>query len=177
MWRGAILALCIAAGLPGEALAASADAGKAVAIALPVAAGGIALLHDWDWTGVEQLALDTALTAGTALALKQVVREQRPDLSNWQSFPSETAAVAFAPAAFLWDRYGWEYGVPAYLAAGYAGYSVVNAKEHHWWDVAASAGIAWTYSRIFTTEFHHRRFYGSVYADTHGAYFHFDYRW
>ena len=52
----------------------------------------------------------------------------------------------------------------------------MNAKEHHWWDVATSAGVAWTYSRIFTTEWHHRRFYGNVYADTHGAYFNFDFR-
>ena len=73
--------------------------GKAVAIALPLAAGGITLLHDWDWTGTAQLALDEGLTVGTALVLKQVVREQRPDMSNFQSFPSETAAVAFAPAA------------------------------------------------------------------------------
>ena len=171
-----LVVLCAAALLPCQAMASSGDSGKAVAIALPLAAGGITLLHDWDWTGTAQLALDTGLTVGTALVLKQVVKEQRPDKSNWQSFPSETAAVAFAPAAFLWDRYGWEYGVPAYLAAGYAGYSVVNAKEHHWWDVAASAGIAWTYSRIFTTEWHHKRFYGSVYADTHGAYFNFDYK-
>jgi hypothetical protein len=177
MWRRVVLALCFTAALSSEASATTADAGKAVAIALPLAAGGVALFHDWDWNGVAQLGIDTGLTVGTALVLKQIVKEQRPDMSNWQSFPSETAAVAFAPAAFLWDRYGWEYGVPAYLAAGYAGYSVVNAKEHHWWDVAASAGIAWTYSRIITTEWHHRRFYGSVYADSHGAYFHFDYRW
>jgi membrane-associated phospholipid phosphatase len=177
MWRRAALVLCLAAGLPCEALASSADTGKAVAIALPIAAGGVALFHDWDWTGVAQLTLDTGLTVGTALVLKQIVHEERPDGSDMKSFPSETAAVAFAPAAFLWDRYGWQYGVPAYLAAGYVGYSVVNAKEHHWWDVAASAGIAWTYSRIFTQEWHHRRFYGSVYADTHGAYFSVDYKW
>jgi hypothetical protein len=177
MWRRTILALCFSAALPSAALADDATAGKAVAIALPIAAGGISLLHDWDWTGVAQLGIDTGLSVGTALVLKQIVKEQRPDKSNWQSFPSETAAVAFAPAAYLFDRYGWEYGVPAYLAAGYAGYSVVHAKEHHWYDVAASAGIAWTYSRIITTEWHRRRFYGSVYADTHGAYFQLDYRW
>lgn len=176
MRKWAVVVLCVSAFLPSHAMASSADTGKAVAIALPIAAGGISLLHDWDWSGVAQLTVDTGLTVGTALVLKQIVREERPDGSDMKSFPSETAAVAFAPAAYLWDRYGWQYGVPAYLAAGYAGYSVVNAKEHHWWDVAASAGIAWTYSRIFTTEWHHRRFYGSVYADTHGAYFSVDYR-
>ena len=71
-----------------------------------------------------------------------IVREQRPDKSDFQSFPSDTAALAFAPAQFLWDRYGWEYGVPAYLAAGFVGYSRVDAKKHHWYDVAASAGMS-----------------------------------
>jgi hypothetical protein len=177
MRRRVVLALSITALLPCQALASSADSGKVVAIALPVAAGGITLLHDWDWTGVAQLSIDTGLTVGTALILKQIVKEERPDGSNMQSFPSETAAVAFAPAAYLWDRYGWQYGVPAYLAAGYAGYSVINAKEHHWWDVAASAGIAWGYSRIFTTEWHHRRWYGSVYASSQGGFVSFDYKW
>src|SRR6185312_10960536 len=93
---------------------ASDNAGKAVAIALPIAAGGIALLHHRDWQGVSQLGIDTALTVGTVLALKQFVREQRPDHSDFRSFPSLTTAVAFAPASFLWRRYGWQYGAPAY---------------------------------------------------------------
>jgi len=90
---------------------------------------------------------------------------------------SETgrAVIAQHPGARLIGRIPIAQ-VPAYLAAGYAGYSVVNAKEHHWWDVATSAGVAWTYSRIFTSEWHHKRFYGSVYADTHGAYVNFDFR-
>lgn len=153
------------------------NAGKAVAIAIPVIAGGIALAHDWDWTGVKELTVDTGLTVGTALLLKQIVREQRPDKSDWHSFPSDTAALAFAPAAFLWDRYGWEYGAPAYLAAGYVGYERVNSKQHHWYDVAASAVIGWGYSRLITTRYVHRRFYTNVYASTNGVYADFTYRW
>jgi len=156
---------------------AGADSGKAVAIALPLAAGGITLLHDWDWQGLEQLTVDTGLTVGTALILKQIVREQRPDKSDFQSFPSDTAALAFAPASYLWDRYGWQYGIPAYLAAGYVGYERVHSKQHHWWDVAASAGIGWAYSRLITTRFHHRRFHTDVYASSDGVYAEFSYRW
>jgi hypothetical protein len=77
------------------------NAGQAVAIAIPLAAGGVALLHDWDWTGVKELTVDTGLTVGTALLLKQIVREQRPDKSDFHSFPSDTAALAFVPASFL----------------------------------------------------------------------------
>ncbi|HWA04071.1 MAG TPA: phosphatase PAP2 family protein [Rhizomicrobium sp.] len=159
------------------ARASDPNAGKAVAIALPVAAGGIALLHHWDWEGAEQLAVDTGLTVGTALILKEVVREQRPDGSDWHSFPSDTAALAFAPASFLWDRYGWQYGAPAYLVAGYVGYERVQSKQHHWYDVAASAAIGWTYSRLITTRYRHRRFYTDVYANSDGAYVNFRYQW
>ena len=84
---------------------------------------------------------------GTAYALKQFVRERRPDKSDFESFPSDTSALAFAPAQYLWDRYGWQYGVPAYLAAGFVGFSRIDAKKHHWYDVAASAGIAFTFSK------------------------------
>lgn len=144
-------------------------AGTAVAIALPLVAGGIALDHDQDWTGVAQLGADTISTVGLAYALKNVVREERPDHSDFQSFPSDTAALAFAPAAFLWDRYGWEYGVPAYAAAAFVGYSRVDAKKHHWYDVAASAGMAWGFSQIFTTRYH-SHFQVYTYATPETAY-------
>jgi membrane-associated phospholipid phosphatase len=173
------LAICLAAAASlafAQSASASSDAGKTVALAMPIAAGGIALLHDWDWQGVEQLTLDTGLTVGTALILKQIVREQRPDKSDFHSFPSETAALAFAPAQFLWDRYGWQYGVPAYLAAGYVGYERVHSKQHHWYDVAASAGISFAYSKLITTAYRHKRFYTNVYASADGAYVSFNYR-
>ena len=111
-------------------------AGTYVAIALPVVAGGIAVWKD-DWTGVKQLTAVTVLTVGTAYALKHLVRECRPfahpcshNSNDWDSFPSDTAALAFAPAGFLWNRYGWQYGLPAYAAAEFAGYSRVYAKKH-----------------------------------------------
>lgn len=146
-------ALCLAV-LPQAACAGTMEsAGTDVAIALPVLAGGLALSKK-DWTGVAELTVDTVGTVGTAYLLKQLIREQRPDKSDFESFPSDTAALAFAPAQFLWDRYGWQYGVPAYLAAGFVGYSRIDAKKHHWYDVAASAGIAFTFSKLFTTPYH-----------------------
>jgi membrane-associated phospholipid phosphatase len=127
-------------------------AGTGVAIALPLIAGGISLYKD-DRTGLAELTVDTLATVGTAYALKNIVREQRPDKSDFQSFPSDTAALAFAPAQYLWDRYGWEYGLPAYAAASFAGYSRIDAKKHHWYDVAASAGFAFGFSKLFTTRY------------------------
>lgn len=174
--RGPFLA---AVALFAQAAGASAsdNGGKAVAVALPIAAAGATLLHDWDWTGVKQLALDEGLTIGTILLLKQVVREQRPDRSDFRSFPSLTTGVAAAPAAYLWDRYGWEYGAPAYLAAGYVGYSVVKGHEHHWWDAAASIGIGWAWSRLVTSEWHERGLETDAYASSNEAYVKLTYRW
>jgi membrane-associated phospholipid phosphatase len=152
-------------------------AGQAIAIALPIAAGGFTIATD-DWTGLAELTETTGATVGTAFLLKYVVPEERPDHSNKQSFPSDTAALAFAPANFLWDRYGWQYGVPAYLAAGFVGYSRVESKQHHWWDVAASAGLAFGYDRLFTTRF--RRGYDfstNAILTPHSAFVSVNYNW
>src|SRR5205809_694724 len=90
--------------------------GTDVAIALPLIAGGITLAKD-DWKGGFQLGVDTVATVGLAYGLKHVIHEERPDKSDNKSMPSDTSALAFAPAQFLWDRYGWRYGLPAYAAA------------------------------------------------------------
>jgi membrane-associated phospholipid phosphatase len=130
------------------------SAGQDVAIALPVVAGAVSMLHDQDWDGLGEFAESTVLTVGSALILKQIVHERRPDHSDYQSFPSDTAALAYSSADYLWDRYGWEYGVPAYAAAMFVGYSRVKAKKHHWYDVAASSAIAFGFNYAFVTRYH-----------------------
>ena len=143
---------------------------------LPAVAGSISLYKD-DWVGVVQLIAVTGLTGATAFGLKQVVRERRPDGSDWKSFPSDQSALAFAPAAYLWDRYGWEYGLPAYATAGFVGYARVASDRHHWWDVAASAGIAWLYSRLLTSAYHPpANFYTGAYVTPHSAFVTVNYR-
>lgn len=172
----------IVAGLLSLALATPAkavdieSAGTATAVALPLIAGGITA-YKQDWNGSAQLLLDTGLTVGTAYALKHLVKEERPDKSDFKSFPSDTSALAFAPAQFLWDRYGWQYGLPAYLAAGFVGYSRVDAKKHHVWDVAASAVISFTYSKFITTEYRGKGLYSSLAVSPDGGYASMGYRW
>ena len=159
-------------------------AGTGIAIALPIVAGGITLLKH-DRVGTAQLVVTTALTVGTAYGLKHLVHECRPfakpcgpGSSNWDSFPSDTSALAFAPAQFLWQRYGWEYGVPAYMAAGFVGWSRVDAKKHNWGDVAASAGISLLYNELITTRFHPRNtFYTNLDANPDGVYASLHYTW
>lgn len=149
--------------------------GTALAIAEPVFAGGVSLAKN-DWTGLLELGVTTGLTVGTAYGLKYVVHEERPDHSDDKSFPSDTAALAFAPANYLWDRYGWRWGLPAYVVAGFVGYSRVEADKHHWWDVAASAGIAFAYSRFVVTPFRRYNIDASVYATPNSVYLGMNYK-
>lgn len=178
----AAIAIAVAS-VPAQALSTE-KVGTGVAVALPIVAGGLTLWKK-DWTGTAQLVVSTALTVGTAYGLKQVIKECRPfaepctkNGGGWNSMPSDTAAAAFAPAQFLWQRYGWEYGVPAYAAATFVGWSRVDAKKHHWYDVATSFGISLIYNELITTRFHERRgFYTNLNAEPGGAFASVGYRW
>jgi membrane-associated phospholipid phosphatase len=149
--------------------------GTDVAIALPVIAGGFTLYNN-DWKGAAQLTVDTAVTVGVAYGLKHVIHEQRPDKSDFQSMPSDTAALAFAPANFLWDRYGWQVGLPAYGAATFVAWSRVDAQKHHWYDVTASAALAFGVSKIFTTRYQPSGLRYGVTPTDGGMYASLDYR-
>ncbi|WP_167082845.1 phosphatase PAP2 family protein [Rhizomicrobium palustre] len=156
-------AICAAVAFACSALPLQAKmtetAGTGIAIAMPLVAGGITLLKH-DRVGTAQLFVTTALTVGTAYGLKQLIRECRPFAEpcskgggNWNSMPSDTTALAAAPAEFLRERYGWEYGIPAYAATAFVGWSRVDAQKHHWYDVAASAGISLLYNELITTRY------------------------
>jgi membrane-associated phospholipid phosphatase len=153
------------------------DLGTGVAIAMPLIAGGISV-YKHDWTGVAQLGTETFLTVGTAYALKQIVKERRPDGSDFQSFPSDTTALSASGSSYLWGRYGWSYGLPAFFATQFVSYSRVQAKQHHWYDTLASSAIAAGYGYAVTTPFKKR--YGvttNISATPNGAYVQLSYEW
>lgn len=126
--------------------------GKGIAIALPLAAGGIAL-YKHDRVGVAQFLVETTLTVGTVYALKSIVREQRPNGMDFRSFPSETTALSASGSSFLWRRYGWEYGLPAMALTQFVSYSRIQAHQHRWYDTLASSGIAIGYSALLGTRY------------------------
>jgi membrane-associated phospholipid phosphatase len=151
--------------------------GTAVAIALPLIAGSYSVYQD-DWTGVAQLIGETGLTVGTSLVLKQFVREERPNESDFSSFPSNTTALAASGSSYLWGRYGWEYGLPALAATAFVAYSRVQAKEHHWYDTLASEAISAGYGYIVTTPFQKRyNVYTDLSASPNGAAVRLSYNW
>jgi membrane-associated phospholipid phosphatase len=173
--RAGALLVVLTAGTGAAAASTLESVGTDIAIALPMVAGGIAIYKD-DWVGVGQLGVGTVATVGTAYGLKHVVREQRPDKSDYQSFPSDTVALSASGSSFLWARYGWQYGLPALAVSEFVAYTRVDAKKHHWYDTLASSGIAAGYAFVFDTRYREpRHFYSSLSASPDSAYFHLTY--
>jgi membrane-associated phospholipid phosphatase len=151
--------------------------GTGVAIALPLAAGGIAL-YKGDRLGVAQLTVETIFTVGTAYALKNIVREERPNGADDRSFPSNTTALSASGSSFLWGRYGWQYGLPAFALTQFVSYSRVQARQHHWYDTLASSAIAAGYGYTLTTPFKERFGVDTSFSGSPGGgYVQFSYAW
>lgn len=129
--------------------------GTGLSIALPLVAAGIAW-EKHDRVGIAQLAVETVFTVGTAYALKNIVREERPNGMGYQSFPSDTTALAASGSSFLWGRYGWQYGLPAIAVTQFVSYSRIQARQHRWYDTLASSAIAAGYGYVLTTPFKKR---------------------
>lgn len=106
-----------------------------------------------DYKGLKQAAFSGVTALATTYALKYIVQKQRPDGSDKLSFPSAHTMVSFTGAAFLQRRYGWKYGIPAYMLSSYVAWSRVYAKKHDWWDVLGGAAIGIGSSYIFTRPF------------------------
>src|SRR5258708_14737911 len=151
--------------------------GTGIAIALPLVAGGIAYYKN-DRVGIAQLVVESAFTLGTVYALKNIVREQRPDGSDFHSFPSETTALAASGSSFLWRRYGWEYGLPAFAMTQFVSYSRIQAHQHRWYDTLTSSGIAAGYAYMLGTPFKRRHNIDtSVEPAPDGAMIRLSYQW
>ncbi|MGC4042027.1 MAG: phosphatase PAP2 family protein [Flavobacterium sp.] len=84
------------------------------------------------------------IMASTVLSLKRITKIERPDGSDFHSFPSGHTATAFAGAEFLWQEYKdvsiW-YGISGYFVATGTGLFRIYNNKHWLTDVAAGAGI------------------------------------
>ena len=87
----------------------------------PVAgfAGSLAI---GDYQGTKQIIFSGAMNMAMTYALKYVIRKERPDHSDHHAFPSSHTSVSFQGASFIQRRYGWKFGLPAYLLSAYVGW-------------------------------------------------------
>lgn len=136
------------------------DALVAIALGLPAVQA--------DWTGDLQAGASILAAGGVSYGLKRAFPEERPDHSDDKSFPSAHAAVSFAAAASLENRYGWRVGIPAFAVASFVGAARVEARKHHWYDVAAGAGVG-TASGFLITSRHDEGVRMVPWADSQGG--------
>ena len=123
--------------------------GDLLRIALPAMALGLTYAND-DQDGRCRFYKTLLATATITYGLKLTVEKQPPNDNGESSFPSGHASIAFASAAFMERRYGLQYGLPAYLVAGYVGYSRVASDNHYVEDVLAGAAIGICTAYYFT---------------------------
>lgn len=109
-------------------------------IGIPLTAGLIALAKDDD-EGFVMFLEGAAYTIVATHSLKLAINAERPDGGNY-SFPSGHTSSATQGAAYLQFRYGWQFGIPAYVGAGLVGLSRVQNDHHYWRDVIAGAVLA-----------------------------------
>ena len=120
---------------------------------LPDATGlGLAIAkHDTE--GLNQLGLSTATCLALNYGLELCIRKDRPDGTGHHAFPSTHTAVAFNGSTFLMKRYGWKWGVPAYVVSSFVAWGRVHTDRHDWWDVLGGAAIGAGTAFIFTRPF------------------------
>ena len=106
--------------------------GDILAVALPLVAFGGTFYYD-DPEGRSQFLKSIITSTTTVWLMKEAISKVRPgdwDELEGKSYPSGHAQAVFSGASFIYTRYGWKWGVPAYLLAGLGAYSRVDAQAH-----------------------------------------------
>ncbi len=146
------LVLLLSAGIYAQSRK-SIDLSTDIAMFAPAAAGAGVAIANGDYKGLLQLGESLVASVAASYALKYTISKRRPDGSDNHSFPSNHTGFSFAGATFLQKRYGWQWGVPAYLVSGYVAWGRVYSKQHDIWDVLAGAAIGVGSGFLFTTSF------------------------
>ena len=123
--------------------------GDVLATALPVAALISTLVWKDDQPATLQFAKTIVTSFGVTHVLKRVVDKPRPNGGD-HAWPSGHTSSAFTGAAVLQIRHGWTVGVPAYLLAGYVGWTRVYVDAHDYWDFLGGAIIGVGSAYLFT---------------------------
>jgi membrane-associated phospholipid phosphatase len=126
--------------------------GDILVVAMPLTALTSSLIigdKEGAWQFTKGAVLNQALTIG----VKYATNKKRPYNNGDRAFPSGHTSTTFQSAAYIQKRYGWSYGIPAYILAGYTGYSRINAQKHDGWDVLAGAVVGIGSAYIFTSPY------------------------
>ncbi len=126
--------------------------GDVLLFTMPAVALGTTLIIG-DKKGSLQFAKGFVLNQVLTLSLKVTIEKERPNMKNSDAFPSGHTSTTFQSASFIQKRYGWKYGIPAYLLAGITGYSRIDSDHHDFSDVLAGAIIGVGSSYLFTTPY------------------------
>lgn len=148
----AAVVLCLL-NIGSTARAADAISGHVVMAALPVTAFALAYFKD-DTEGEKQwlrnVLANQFLTSVARVGFNETSWGKRPT-GHGYGFPSGHVAFAASGASFLEERYGWKYGVPAWLLTGYVAWVRVDNGDHHWRDVVAASALAYGVGKLFVT--------------------------
>jgi len=82
--------------------------------------------------------------------IKFASHRERPDRTNYQSFPSGHAAITFAAAAAIERRLGWKRSLAAYAVAAYVSVSRLHDNRHYLSDVVFGAAVGTIAGRTVT---------------------------
>lgn len=148
-----LISSSLLSGIPTHAAHADIErAGDIIAFAIPALAYGSTYYKD-DKAGRQQFYYAFGANVASTYALKTIIDKQRPDGSDANSFPSGHTSIAFQGASFIHKRYGLEYSIPAYIGAGFVGYSRVQADKHDVVDVLAGAALGIASSHYLTKSY------------------------
>lgn len=125
------------------------QSGDVLQVVFPILTIGSTFVYNDDSNPKVQLLKTGIVAFGLTHSLKRIINKERPDGGD-HAFPSGHTSSTFMGAAFLERRFGWKVGIPAYLLAGYTGWSRIHAKKHDGWDVLAGAIIGVTSAYLFT---------------------------
>lgn len=125
-----------------------ADAGKKI---MPAAASLVSLLKK-DWLGAVYVQVIAEGLYAINHPLEKKINKKRPCGCNG-AFPSGHMIMYSSSASFLHYRYGWQYGLPAYLIMLGFSYDRVRCKAHTWGDMIGTAAIVNLITYIITPRY------------------------
>lgn len=148
--------------------------GDVLLIALPATALGTSMFigdEEGSWQFTKGFLLNQAVTFG----LKWGINKPRPNGEDNNAFPSGHTSTTFQSASFIQKRYGWPYGIPAYVIAGFTGYSRIETDKHDILDVLAGATIGIVSTYLFTSAYQREHMELTFHSDNNEFFFGFRY--